>query len=324
MSNVFHYGGDAAVTYKFESGTYATASGGAIWLGLVKEFNVEQNEGYTPQRYVGATGRNIGQFINGAKSYRGKVSFLPQTGRFFQYAFGKNTDASGTTSTHTVIESGNLPTITFEDGQDSVTGKHFNTSWLGAMVDKFSLKSQGEEEPIIAEVDFVAQSGSYTQTAAQTASGTENTFSPYLNNQALLRISGAGFNNEHLPQMISWDWMIENGLNVKHYSNGSVYIGQPQPGPRSYSFSPVLQMMAGSAGSIYNNMFRGGSEVCLDLFLFRTSGTDHVQLWMSGCKTLECSQPSKPEEVLTQSLKLQPKSCGVIVKDAIAYHDPIA
>src|SRR3990167_1724367 len=235
MSNIIHFGGDAAVTYKFESGTYATASGGAIWLGLVKEFNVEQNEGYTPQRYVGATGRNIGQFINGAKSYRGKVSFLPQT-----------------------------------------------------------------------------------------ASGTENTFSPYLNNQALLRISGAGFNNEHLPQMISWDWMIENGLNVKHYSNGSVYIGQPQPGPRSYSFSPVLQMMAGSAGSIYNNMFRGGSEVCLDLFLFRTSGTDHVQLWMSGCKTLECSQPSKPEEVLTQSLKLQPKSCGVIVKDAIAYHAPIA
>ncbi len=308
------------VSVRNETTWQTTAAGDRVLPGMgVTSFNAEVDEGITADRYAGAgSGRNISRFQRGNIAIRATLEGELQNTIMAPYFFGKNTDTGSPTYNHAVIESGAVPFFSLEDAKSGTTS--FTETFAGGMVDEWTLAgAQGEK--IKSTHNLIFATGS-----PATAAGTALTYrsgaqlDPYHFNMTAFEISGGGFNGQ-LLEVIGFSWTGRQGLILPYYGVGSRAISKPIPDSRSYEYTINMYNPVASGGTIYTNLFRGGSECNLDLYFLRSSGgttaaTDKVQLWMSGCKTLKADHPTVPEGALSFDVTFQPSSCGMTTKDA--------
>jgi len=310
-----HKGEDTQLAYSFEA-TWAGSPWETIdqWFGYGAEPHTpDESEGYEALRYVGGANRNIDVFVTGPREYTGAVTINPQRAISFRLALGKST-CSGSPSapiTHTLAESGTLPSFTIEDNQQITTGSHLNRIFIGCTVDSMTL-SCAEGERLEQEINYIAKQ-TYHTTEARTAV-TAGSDEPLKWEYCLLYISGGGVNGD-VDTMKEWSWTINNNLDAPNYQDGSEYIGQPIPGDRDYEFTSMFNATAGSAYDWYNKFFKGGSTFNANVYIFRTSGTDDINITMSGCKLMDCDQPARRSGVVEQTWTVRPQACAIIARD---------
>jgi hypothetical protein len=84
-----------------ESGTYATTSGGGIWIGLVQDSAIDESTNVNAIRYQGSTDRNVDVFTDGVLGYTGTITYYPQDFRMLGYTVGSIYDNA---AVHTITE----------------------------------------------------------------------------------------------------------------------------------------------------------------------------------------------------------------------------
>lgn len=307
------------VSFKHEAPSFLTTSGAAIWPNQVQAFSIDETEGTIVTRYAGGGDRNVDQFNKGPIDFRFTLPFNVQNGQVLWQAFGKETISSGTTSTHTIVEtSGTLPSETFEifKGAGQANLNHVRTV-AGCTANQLTLKS-AMGQLVTAEVEWIGASGTWLATSGAAASVTEATTVPYRWDNTQLVISGAGTFGTVL-EVKEFEFNLNNNVDDDtHYlNNQGRNRGQVVPQGRDYTFDWTVNGTAGSLTNWYNQFFRGGSTANFDLFLFRTSGTDHLQLWMSGCNLNPVATDIVVEGTSPSAFSWQPQTCGIIIKDAI-------
>lgn len=307
------------VSFRHEAPSFLTASGNSIWPNQVQAFDIEESEGVIVTRYAGGGDRNVDQFNNGPIDFRFTVPFNIQNGQHLWQAFGKEVISSGTTSTHTITEtSGTLPSATFEmfKGGGIANLNHVRTV-AGCTANSLTIRG-GMGEPVIGEVDWIGASGTWLATSGAAASVTEASTIPYLWDDVSLILSGASTFGGIL-ELKEFSFNLNNNVDDDtHYLNNTGRNrGQVIPQGRDYAFDFTVNGTAGSLTNWYNQFFRGGSTANIDLFCFRTSGTDHLQIWMSGCRLDPVSTSIVVEGTTASDLSWKPQTCGILIKDAI-------
>lgn len=311
-----------------------TAFGGGpgatkYWMGYVQEHAPTENENYKPYRYVGAAGdRAVKTFIAEGQEYSGRITTISQVPDLWHFAFGAIAQAGSPVSTRTITESGTLPSFGVEDTQESVTNEALKRTFNGCKIDSYTWK-WSEGGPIEEEINYIAQSvtpGSGAKTAV-TAIGSQ----PYMWSMVKFVLSGGALSGA-ITETKSGHFRIKQGLITNHYvgqsgtliGNPARAIGEQVPGELDYETEIVSNMAVGTGADIYANLYRAGSEFNANLFIFRTSGTDDANFWMSGCKCTDCKQPTVKSGVIEQTFTFQPKNCGCIARvDAAAGSAPV-
>jgi hypothetical protein len=285
-------------------------SGTTQWFGLVQEHVPDENENREPIRYSGGADRNVDIFLDGATNYRNSIPFLMQTGKFIGAAFGKVASDSGTKWTHTITESGTLPSFMVEEALESVTNEHIIRTHSGCTVDVLEISGE-EGGPIMCSVDYIAQGSAQTSGTKTVVNAA--TDKPYMWSMVKLEGSGSSFDGS-FNELKTFTFRLSNGLDPDNYMDNTRSIAQPTPLERDYEFNMDMNTAHGTGGEIYDALYRAGSEINFDLWIFRTSGTDHFQIWMSGCKTLDCDLPQPHIGKVEMTWVTQPTKCGVFVK----------
>lgn len=297
-------------------------------FGYVQEHSPTENENYTPYRYVGAAGdRAVKTFVAKGQEFTGRVSLISQVPNLWHFAFGKIATAGSPVSTRTITESGTLPSFGIEDAQESIANESLKRTMNGCKIDSYTWK-WNEAEPIEEEINYSAQSVSFSSGAATTT--TQCGSQPYMWSMIQFNLSGGGMNG-CITETKSGHFRVKQNLITAHYVGQSGAnigfpsraIGEQIPGPLDYEGEIVANMAVGTGADMYWQLYRGGSEFNANLFIFRTSGLDDANFWMSGCKCIDCKQPTIKEGVIEQTFTYQPKNCGVIVRlDATAGSAP--
>ena len=322
-----HVGADTKTVWAPEASYGAGSNATLRWFGLVQDHTPSESEKYTPYRYVGGADRNVHTFIAEGQEFTGKVSMLSQVPNLWHYFFGAIAHAGSPVSVRTITESGTVPSFFIQDTQETIANENLKRTMNGCVLDSLSFKWD-EGGPVNEEIDYIAQSVTVGSSAATSVTAIGST--PYMWSMVKTRISGASFDG-FLTEVKSGHWTGKNGFITAHYTgqsgtntgNPSRAIGEPIPGPREYEAEVMMNMAAGTGGDIYNNLYRAGSQFNANFYFFRTSGTDSTNIWMSGCKAMNCTQPTKKEGVLEQTLTWQPTSCGMLVNvDAAAGSAP--
>lgn len=322
-----HVGADTKTVWAPEASYGAGSNATMRWFGYVQDHTPSESEKYTPYRYVGGADRNVHTFIAEGQEFTGKVSMLSQVPNLWHYFFGGIAHAGSPVSVRTITESGTVPSFFIQDTQETIANENLKRTFNGCVLDSLSFKWD-EGGPVNEEIDYIAQSVTVGSSAATSVTAIGST--PYMWSMVKTRISGASFDG-FLTEVKSGHWTGKNGFITAHYTgqsgtntgNPSRAIGEPIPGLREYEAEVSMNMAAGTGGDIYNNLYRAGSQFNANFYFFRTSGTDSTNIWMSGCKAMNCTQPTKKEGVLEQTLTWQPTSCGMNVNvDAAAGSAP--
>lgn len=318
------YGGDQnAVGFFYESGTYANTSGALQWIGLVQSHDITENPNRTPIRYAGTATRNVDQFVDVQTDVNGNFVYHPQDWKFLMFTLGSIVDAgSPSPYTHTISEinsnsigpftSGTkTPFISFglEDSKTFSTGFNFIRTVKGACVDSFEFNwSQGA--PTECTVNYIAQSVTFSSGAA--SSLTENTARPFIPADVRLHIpSGTVYNTTE------GTFSVNNKLNPRHYSNGSLVIGTVRPESREYNLEVTQDMESSEAKVFYDTYFQGGSAFNAILEVNASTGSRDCFITLSGCKVLNMDIPMPIEGVQPYTITIQPKSASAFVNDTI-------
>ena len=309
-------GGDTQLMWKAETAWKDGGTSAAQWFGYATEDGAhtpDENENYKPIRYIGVGGRNVGTFTQGATEYTGTVRVDKlQEVILSPFAFGKLAQAGSPTSTRTVTESGTLPSFAFEDAQEAVTGSHLRRHYSGVKINRYTISCR-EGEEVVQEVEYIA--GSKTTDAAGKTAVTAATNIPYQWDDFQIVISGGGIDGA-VDTLKEFSWSLNNNLDAQHYLNNTRNIGEQIAGNRDYEFTAVLHSSVGSAYDWYKKFYEGGSTMNINLYCFRTSGTDDFNITMTGCKMLDCGQPIAAGGTLKQTWTMQPVSCSLIARTA--------
>jgi sporulation protein YlmC with PRC-barrel domain len=234
-----------------ESGAYATASGGAKWIGMVQSHEPEENTGVIQARYLGTATRNVDQHIDGPKTFTGTISYFPQDWQFLYYTLGKVTDGgSPSPYTHTVTEAdGNnvdptngevLPSFQIEDHQGiAIAGSNLTRTYKGCNINEMTINiPQGE--PVTCDVAYVAQDITVGSGAKSSVSADTNR--PYLWSDVNIHIpSGTTYGN-----ISNMTITMNNNLLTNQFVDGNRTIGTPAPGPRDYTIEITKVAQAGA------------------------------------------------------------------------------
>lgn len=312
------------VTFLYESGTYAVASGtSGNWIGLITSHEAEDAENMIEVRYTGTTNRNFGQLINGPKDYTGTITYHPQDWKMFYFALGSCVDTSGTTTTHTISELNNdgravaysdalniMPSFTVVDSKKHPTdGFSHVRSYKGCVVNSLSLKASNGEI-LECELNYNAQSlvlGSKTSDIIPTLD--EDTTRPYIWSDCILTVGGTVMN-----EVNDINLTVENNNEVRHYVNGSKVAQAFVPTNRNYSLELTLDANSNWAKTL-NDYYQEGSIFNVSLAA-TISATEKANFIMSGCKITEASLPSASEGIDELSCTIQPQSLIIAGSDA--------
>lgn len=317
-----------------ESGTYSNPSGIGFWPGLVQDFDIPEKENVIQTRYIGQGNRNVGRFDGGPQDIEGTLSILPQDWRFLGFALGSIQMISGTAQTDNyqyimsevnsntranANTSGTFnPWISFslEDSRTgNVANKNFIRTFRGCVVNSYKMDIK-QAEPVMTEIGFVAQVGSWFSGA--TTAITAGSYRPYLWSDASLSINGTAY-----EPVTNVTFTINNNFDKPHYLNGSRVIGVPIPLNRDYTVDVVQHLDSATMGSLYDTAFKGGSlfNSSVDINASTTNAGSHrLTLFFSGCKMIEMSPPAKIGGVNELNYTFVPGSVSAIAHDrAIMY-----
>lgn len=325
--------------FKWESGTFGSQSGAAIWLGLVTDATPDENTNVIPVRYMGTDSRNVSQWIDGAKDVSVSLSYHPQDWRGAVTALGENTDAgSPSPYTHVVAElsAGSLPpftsgpltqfpSYTLELGKKAVgTGRNFVRTLTGVTTDTWTLNgTQGEM--LTVDVDAIAQDAVLT-TGALTAI-TEVTTRPFLWRDVRLHIPSGTV----IQEMKSFSLSVNNNLEAPHYLNGSQTIAPPIPTMRDYEFTTTLDSVDNNSKTFWESYLIGGSafeqgeagsEFNMMLEVNADTGSRDAFFILSGCKLIDFESPNAMEGQSETTLTIRPKNMVINVNDTTFKYNP--
>lgn len=329
-----YIGDQNKVGLKYESGTYASASGTTgQWVGLVQENEIDDQTGVEPVRYAGNASRDVGIFVDGPLDFTGTLRFFPQDWRFLNFALGSCVDAgSPSPYTHTLsainsdvgnaFTSGTLnPFISFtvEDSKTAPgTGTNNVRTANGCVVDSLEI-SASQGGIVEVNVDYVAQNVVYS--SGTTTTVTAATTRPFLWSDVKLHVPSGTVINE----LKEFTFRINNGLIPPHYLNGSRVIDVPVPTMRDYELTATVDSTSERFKTFYDQYFRGGStfNVLLEVTdAAAGAGSRDILISMSGCKLVDMTNPSQLEGVNENTLTVRPKTVTAIVNDTIQLYNP--
>lgn len=329
------------VLFKFESGTYGTASpqnggSGGNWIGLVTNHTPTDSENVVTIRYTGTTNRNYGQLINTMKDYEGTITYHPQDFGMFGFALGSTVD-SGSPSPYahvfSEVNSDNIYKFTSGTGRnnnfasfqiiDSKTaasdGEHQVRTYKGCVVDSLSFTAT-QGEPVVCELNYMAQSlvlGSKTVDIQVTAD--EDTSRPYLwSDVQVHKPSGTV-----LDKVTEVSWTINNNLERRHYDNGSKVVENLTPTQRDYEVTLTVDAESTNAMTLYEDNFQNGDTFNMMIAAELSSGSEDGFFIMSGCKITEFESPSPAEGINEYSITIVPQNTIINSADLTQFHNPI-
>ena len=307
------------LAFIYESGTYATTSGTRQWIGLVQDHTPDENTNVIQIRYQGSTDRNVDVFEDGNLDFTGTFSYFPQDWKMLGFAIGSVSDTA-TAGSHVFTETNsddviyNIPgqsltSFTLEDSKNNGTaGSNFIRTFNGVMVDSMAITwTQGE--PVNCEVNYMAQSDTFTSGAVTAV--TPTTTRPFMYSSALLQIpSGTTVDNA-----TDFVFTVTNNLEAGHYNNGSREIKETLPLNRDYELTTTVKMDSVNAKTFYEQYYLGGSTFNAMIQSIGAGGS--LFLVMSGCKLTDMETPSPVEGTHDQTLTIMPKNVTGTVEDAI-------
>ena len=234
----FKYLGDSnQLSFRFESGTYGTASGARQWIGLVQDHTPDEGAGVNPIRFQGNYSRNTGLFTDGQLEYGGTFTFYPQDWKFLGMAVG-SVDSTGTGSVliretnsddaNYAISSQSLSSFTLEDAKKTPNvGSNFIRTINGCMVDTLNI-AMSEGEIVSCEVGYKAQNVDFTSGAVTTV--TPRTVKPYMWSDVSIHLPSG----TKLTNATDFSLNISNNLESRFPLNGSRTIEEVIPLNRDY------------------------------------------------------------------------------------------
>jgi len=314
-----------------ESGTYATASGGGVWIGQVQDVSIDDSENPIITRYLGDNDRSIAAFDDGPRDLTGTITYNPHDMLLVAHAIGSVYSESGTNSTHTATEinnnviqssftSGGLNapfSFTLEDSKQAPgTGGNFIRTLNGCCANICTITAtQGEK--INVDLDFLGKSitfGSGTTTAV-----TEPSTPSYVWGDASLTVAGSSIET---AKEVSFE--VNQNLEGPHYVAGEREIAEPIPLNRDYTLSFTADLDQNFSKMFYEELFRGGSEfnAVFDLNHTANAGSQHAVVTMSGCLITSMDTPSAVEGVQETTVEIRPKNVSMIVYDQTPEYNP--
>ena len=318
------------VSFKYESGTYATPSGGNHWVGDVQSHVVDDQMGVIAVRYAGTGDRNVSTFIDGPQDVRGTITYFPNDWKMLMFALGSNVDAgSPSPYTHTLSEvnsaSGNAftsgalnPFISFtmvDEQKGAATGQNFIRTVNGCMVDNISV-SASQGEIVNVEVEYVGQVQTYTSGALATV--TDPATVPFLWDQVVVyKPSGTA-----LDAVKDMSFSVNNNLQAPHYVNGSRVVSVPFPQSRDYELTLTVDATSEKTKEFYDENLIGGSTFNMMIEINASTGSRDAFIVLSGCKMMDMEAPSAVEGVNEQTLTIRPQTASVVVNDTIELYNP--
>lgn len=312
------------ITLFYESGTWASTSGAAVWPGQVLSNTIDEDMGVIQNRYAGTASRNVGQFVDGPQNFVGALSFRPQNWRLFKFALGSCVDGgSPTPFLHTYTETNNgvnvvdvagqsLPSFGLEDAQVTVTGSNFVRTVRGCFVDSMIIRAS-EGEPVTVDVNYVGKTNTFSSGAKSTV--TADTQRPYMWSDVRVHIpSGTTYD-----QVKDFSFELNNNLAVPHYLDTTRTIGLPIPQNRDYTVSLTLNSTDANTKTLYDQYLVGGSTFNMLLGVIAIAGSREAIITCSGCKMLDMGAPSTNEGVQEQTLTIMPQSVSVLETNELQY-----
>lgn len=317
-------GEETQLSWGLESAAaWGTAVARTQWVGecLDGAHTPDENFGVNkdPIRYVGAAGnRNVDKWAKTNTEFTGTLTFNVQKPFLFWLGMGTvaSTGSPTTPITHTIDEIAGsfMPSFTLEDWQGNLSTKNIKRIYEGCTVDSMSLRCS-EGEKVEAEISYIAETASM-ESGAKT-SVTAMSGNVFRWEHGLLHISGTG-QDQDLASLKEWNWNVNQNHDTPRYQKNTGDISQPIPNDRDYEFTFTVNAPAGSAYDWYDKFQVGGSAFELDMYLFRTSGTDDVRINMSGCHAIDIDQPIKSKGTEEQSWTVRPTKCQIVVRDSVA------
>lgn len=313
----------------FESGTYAVSNGSVFWPGQVMELKIDEQENLIETRYLGGSSRNFMTMEQGPRDYTGTLSYRVQDLRLLGYALGSVVSTSGTTQTHNLKEvdngvrqspftSGTLnPPISFTlEESKTVYGsnKNFIRTLKGVIPMKVTLNLK-QNQPVTADVDFVAQDLIYSNGATTAVQPYNNR--PYLWADTLLTLGGSV-----IQTVKDITFELDNGVTNPHYLNGSRVIAVPFRENRNYTMTVILDADSESIQPFYQQFFLGGSSFNATLDLNAdlhagVTGSAHATIFMSGCRLFDMTTAAPNTGVSEQTLVVRPQNVNAVVYDTV-------
>lgn len=328
MANQYYAADQNQVGWMYDSGTYAVASTGLLWPGMVQSHTIAEDEGITPVRFVGQTSRNIDTHIQTAINATGTLSYYPQDWRMLGIALGINADAgSPTPYTHSMTEANTtnsdkhqgeiMASFMIEDSQQSWTGSGLSLvrQVKGCMVNTLAING-AEGEPVTIDVDYIGQSIGFSSGAATAVSA--QTGRPYMSEDFIFAIpSGTVYD-----KVKTWNITINENLEAPHYSTGSPYIGAPIPANRDYEVTLTMNADPAKSKTLYDTYYRSNTAFNMHV----TTKTNpyysgNVVMTFSGCRITNFDNPLPNEGINEWTVTIQPQACSAIVSDTVQFYN---
>lgn len=319
------------VVLLLESGTYGNSSGAGVWPGMVQNHSIVDSQNVITTRFLGQGTRNIGTLEDGPRDIEGTITFFPQDWRLLGFALGSITTTSGTAqsdnykfditeqnsgSRHNAFTSGTFnPWISFtlEESSDAATAnQNVIRTFKGCVVDSYALNID-IGTPISADVNFIAQTGSFTSGTITTATAGSNR--PYLWSDVDWQLPGG----TSVQPVKSLNFTVENNFEGPHYLNGSRFISDPIPLNRYYTVEVTQDLDSTTAGSFYHRLFLGGSKfnAVLDINNTFNTGSHRLTVTFSGCRITEMEFPGTLDGVREFTYTVVPGSVSAIAHDRL-------
>jgi len=310
------------VLVQIESGTYAQASGPGIWPGQVTDNSIDDAENLIETRFLGTATRNFDTMDQGPRDVTGTITYHPQDMRLVLWAIGSVADTSGTTTSfhrgaevntdvrQNVHTSGTLnppKSWTLEDSKQSVgTGRNFVRTINGIIPNTVTVSAtQGEK--VSVEYGYIGQTLVYSS-GATTALVEKTTPRSYLWSDSIVTIAGSEVNT---ARDVSLE--INQNLDAPHYVTGSRDVAVPILGNRDYTLTVGWDVEGTLAANFYDKHFKSNLAFNSSWDLNAdTTGSQHIQFVMSGCKIISMTNPSANEGATDGEVIIRPESLSAI------------
>ena len=320
----------AKVVLFLESGTYGQPLATANWPGMVQESSVIESQNVIQSRFLGQGNRNVGEFHNGPNTFEGTLSFFPQDWRMLGLALGSITTGSASAQAdnyqftmsqvfsnvrHSAFTSGTFnPWMSFtleESSTGPVANKNSIRTFKGCVVNSYTLNlNQGE--PVSVEVEFIAQTGSFT--SGGTTAVTAGSNRAYLWSDAVWQVAGT---TQEAVKSLSFAY--NNTFEAPNYVNGSRIIKDPFPSSVESTVEVTQDLDDTTVGSLYYIYFQGGSKfnATLDINNTVNTGSHRLTVTFSGCRIIDMESPTAIEGVREITYTLVPGSVSAIAHDRL-------
>lgn len=328
------YGADQNnIGFKYESGTYASATGTTLqWLGLVETHDIQANPNINYMRYANTSSRNVAKSVKGPLDFVGTITMAPQDWKSLFFAMGSCADGgSPSPYTHTLVAvnsndtnaytSGALnPFISFtlEDAKVTVgTGANDVKTIVGCVIDSWKY-SWSEGNPSKIEIGYIAQNINFSSGAATAV--TDPATDPFMWNNTQFHLpSGTVYDT-----VTAGDFGLVNTFRAPHYSNGSRVIAAPRAQERGLEINVTVEKDSRFAKALWDQYFIGGSEFnCLIAVSdFGAPGSRDLIATFSGCTISNMDDPTINEGTNQNKVTIVPRTITGLVNDTIQFYNP--